>query len=150
MKRALRVDKIRLAAIEATLKLYRDPDRLADRLPTLRMLTRFGAEIEMQANRLRPLVAKSLGESCTVDVCACESQIGSGALPLDTIASAGLVIRPKNGGGALDRLAAALRGLRRPVIGRIADGGLTLDLRCLTDEDEFISVLSELNFDAFG
>jgi L-seryl-tRNA(Ser) seleniumtransferase len=150
MKRALRVDKIRLAAIEATLKLYRDPDRLADRLPTLRMLTRSGAEIEMQANRLRPLVAKSLGESCTVDVCACESQIGSGALPLDTIASAGLVIRPKNGGGALDRLAAALRGLRRPVIGRIADGGLTLDLRCLTDEDEFISVLSELNFDAFG
>jgi L-seryl-tRNA(Ser) seleniumtransferase len=150
MKRALRVDKIRLAAIEATLKLYRDPDRLADRLPTLRMLTRSGAEIEMQANRLRPLVAQSLGASCTVGVCACESQIGSGVLPLDTIASAGLVIRPKNGGGALDRLAAALRGLRRPVIGRIADGGLTLDLRCLTDEDEFISVLSELNFDAFG
>jgi L-seryl-tRNA(Ser) seleniumtransferase len=150
MKRALRVDKIRLAAIEATLKLYRDPDRLADRLPTLRMLTRSGAEIEMQANRLRPLVAQSLGASCTVCVCACESQIGSGVLPLDTIASAGLVIRPKNGGGALDRLAAALRGLRRPVIGRIADGGLTLDLRCLTDEDEFISVLSELNFDAFG
>ncbi|SDT54853.1 L-seryl-tRNA(Sec) selenium transferase [Bradyrhizobium canariense] len=148
MKRALRVDKIRLAAIEATLKLYRDPDRLADRLPTLRLLARSRAEIEVQANRLRPLVAKSLGESCAVDVCACESQIGSGALPLDTIASAGLMIRTKNGSGALDRLAAALRGLRRPVIGRIADGGLTLDLRCLADEDEFVFVLSELNVDA--
>jgi L-seryl-tRNA(Ser) seleniumtransferase len=150
MKRALRVDKIRLAAIEATLKLYRDPDRLADRLPTLRFLARSKAEIEIQANRLRPLVAKSLGKSCTVDVCACESQIGSGALPLDTIASAGLMIRTQNGSGALDRLAAALRGLRRPVIGRIADGGLTLDLRCLSDEDEFVSVLSELNVDALA
>jgi L-seryl-tRNA(Ser) seleniumtransferase len=150
MKRALRVDKIRLAAIEATLKLYRDPDRLAERLPTLRLLARTKAEIEIQADRLRPLVAKSLGESCTVEVCACESQIGSGALPLDTIASAGLVIRARNGGSALDRLAAALRALRRPVIGRIADGGLTLDLRCLTDEDEFVSVVSELNVDALA
>jgi L-seryl-tRNA(Ser) seleniumtransferase len=150
MKRALRVDKIRLAAIEATLKLYRDPDRLADRLPTLRLLARSRAEIEIQANRLLPLVAKSLGEFFTVDVCACESQIGSGALPLDTIASAGLVIRTQNGSGALDRLAAALRGLRRPVIGRIADDGLTLDLRCLTDEQAFISVLSELNVDTLA
>jgi L-seryl-tRNA(Ser) seleniumtransferase len=150
MKRALRVDKIRLAAIEATLKLYRDPDRLAARLPTLRLLARSKAEIEIQADRLRPVVAKSLGKSCTVDVCACESQVGSGALPIDTIASAGLMIRTKNGGGALDRLAAALRRLRRPVIGRIADGGLTLDLRCLTDEDEFVSVLSELNVDAIA
>jgi L-seryl-tRNA(Ser) seleniumtransferase len=148
MKRALRVDKIRLAAIEATLKLYRDPDRLADRLPTLRLLARSRAEIESQATRLRPLVAKSLGESYAVEVCACESQIGSGALPLDTLASAGLMIRAKNSGGALDRLATALRGLRRPVIGRISDGGLTLDLRCLMDEDEFASVLSELDVHA--
>jgi L-seryl-tRNA(Ser) seleniumtransferase len=147
MKRALRVDKIRLAAIEATLKLYRDPDRLVDRLPTLRALARARNEIEIQADRLRPLVAKSLGPSFTVETCECESQIGSGALPLDTLASAGLVIRAKHAGGALDRLAAALRGLRRPVIGRIADGGLMLDLRCLTDEQEFISVLSELNID---
>jgi L-seryl-tRNA(Ser) seleniumtransferase len=147
MKRALRVDKIRLAAIEATLKLYLDPDRVVERLPTLRLLTRSRAEIEIQAERLRPIVAKSIGDSCTVEVCACESQIGSGALPLDTIASAGLVIRARNGSGALDRLAAAFRGLRRPVIGRIADNGLMLDLRCLTDEDEFVSVVSELDVD---
>lgn len=148
MKRALRVDKIRLAAIEATLKLYRDPDRLADRLPTLRLLARPRSEIEIQATRLCPAVAGALGQSFAVEVCLCESQVGSGALPLDTITSAGLVIRPKHGGSALDRLAAALRGLRRPVIGRIADGGLTLDLRCLTDEQEFVSVLSELEADA--
>jgi L-seryl-tRNA(Ser) seleniumtransferase len=150
MKRALRIDKIRLTAIEATLKLYRDPDRLVDHLPTLRALARSRNEIGIQANRLRPLVAKSLGPSFTVETCECESQIGSGALPLDTLASAGLMIRPMNGGSALDRLAVALRGLRRPVIGRIADGGLTLDLRCLADEREFVAVVSELNADALA
>jgi L-seryl-tRNA(Ser) seleniumtransferase len=145
MKRALRVDKIRLAAIDATLKLYRDPDRLAQRLPTLRFLARPQAEIAAQAQRLLPSVAQVIGEAFTVAPCDCRSQIGSGALPLDTIASAGLVIRSRAGGGALDRLAASLRGLPRPVIGRIEDGGLTLDLRCLADEAEFLSSLSFLN-----
>jgi L-seryl-tRNA(Ser) seleniumtransferase len=148
MKRALRVDKIRLAAIEATLKLYQDPDRLAERLPTLRALARSKADVKAQAQRLQPMLAKSLAAFYTVDCCDCESQIGSGALPLDTIASAGLVIRAKDGGRALERLATALRALRRPVIGRIADGGLTLDLRCLNDEDEFVSAIFELNVDA--
>jgi L-seryl-tRNA(Ser) seleniumtransferase len=150
MKRALRVDKIRLAAIEATLKLYRDPDRLAERLPTLRLLARPQAEIEAQALRLAPVFASLLGNSYTIDICACDSQIGSGALPLDTLASAGVVIRANKGGGALDRLAGASRGLSRPVIGRIRDGGLSFDLRCLIDEDAFVTVLSELNVDALS
>ena len=150
MKRALRVDKIRLAAIEATLKLYRDPDRLAERLPTLRLLTRTHAEIEAQARRLLPAVAGAIGVSFTAAVCQCQSQIGSGALPLDTIPSAGLVIRSTAGGGALDRLAAALRNLKQPVIGRIEDGGLILDLRCLTDEVGFLSALSTLDSHAMA
>jgi L-seryl-tRNA(Ser) seleniumtransferase len=150
MKRALRVDKIRLAAIEATLKLYRDPDRLAERLPTLRLLARPQAEIEAQALRLVPVFAGLLGNNYTIDICACDSQIGSGALPLDTLASAGVVIRANKAGGALDRLAGALRGLSRPVIGRIRDGGLSFDLRCLVDEAAFVAVLSELNVDALS
>ncbi len=144
MKRALRVDKIRLAAIEATLKLYRDPDRLAERLPTLRLLARPQAEIVAQAHRLLGPVTQAVGPAFTVAVCDCRSQIGSGALPLDVIDSAGLVLYPHAGGGAVERLAAALRGLERPVIGRLRDGGLVLDLRCLTDEAGFLATLSGL------
>jgi L-seryl-tRNA(Ser) seleniumtransferase len=88
--------------------------------------------------------------SFTAAVCQCQSQIGSGALPLDTIPSAGLVIRSTAGGGALDRLAAALRNLKQPVIGRIEDGGLILDLRCLTDEVGFLSALSTLDSHALA
>ncbi|WFU73419.1 L-seryl-tRNA(Sec) selenium transferase [Bradyrhizobium sp. CB2312] len=144
MKRALRIDKIRLAAIEATLKLYRDPDRLSERLPALRAMARSQADIRAQTQRLQPVLARSLAPCYVVECCDCESQIGSGALPLDTIASAGLVMRSKNGCGGLEKLAAALRGLKRPVIGRIANGGLTLDLRCLDDEDEFVSAVTGL------
>jgi len=71
MKRALRVDKIRLAAIVATLKLYRDPDRLAQRLPTLRLLARPRAEIEAQARRLLAPVARAVGAAYTVALCEC-------------------------------------------------------------------------------
>ena len=148
MKRALRVDKIRLAAIRATLELYRDPDRLAERLPTLRLLARPEEEIAAQARRLALAVARAVGAAFTVEPCACRSQIGSGALPLDTIPSAGLVIRSDRGGRAPERLAAALRGLDRPVIGRIEGGGLVLDLRCLTDEAAFLTSLSGLDRDA--
>ena len=62
MKRALRVDKVRLAAIEATLKLYRDPARLAERLPTLRFLARALPDIEAQAARVLPHLVGALGE----------------------------------------------------------------------------------------
>ncbi len=145
MKRALRVDKIRLAAIAATLELYRDPDRLAERLPTLRLLARPQTEIAAQARRLAPLVAQAVGGAFTVAPCDCRSQIGSGALPLDTLASGGLVILSRQGTRALERLAAALRGLDWPVLGRIENGGLILDLRCLTNETAFLSSLSGLD-----
>jgi L-seryl-tRNA(Ser) seleniumtransferase len=145
MKRALRVDKIRLAAIEATLKLYRDPDRLAERLPTLRMLARPKSEIAGIGERLLAPLASALAPAFLVEPCDCLSEVGSGALPVETIASAGVRIRPVDGGGAaLDRLTMAFRSLSRPVIGRVADGALVLDLRCLFDEAAFVRGLLEL------
>ncbi|HEY1885873.1 MAG TPA: L-seryl-tRNA(Sec) selenium transferase [Roseiarcus sp.] len=145
MKRALRVDKIRLAAIEATLRLYRDPIRLAERLPTLRMLTRSRDEIEAQARRLLPHVAKALGGDFAVKICECHSQIGSGALPLETIASAGLAIASKRKGRELERLSGMLRELPRPVIGRIEKDRLVLDLRCADEEEALLSNLSHFS-----
>ncbi len=127
LKRAMRLDKIRLAALEATLRLYRNPDTLAQQLPTLRLLTRSRAEIRALAESLLPRAAAWSGASVTVE--DCEGQIGSGALPLETLPSAALCFR----GVAPDALAARLRALPLPVIGRIRDDALWLDLRCLED-----------------
>lgn len=150
MKRALRIDKIRLAAIEATLRLYRDPDRLAERLPTLRMMARPLTEIEALAARLKPAVAAAAGPGFVADVVACASQIGSGSLPSEVIPSAGIALRPagtRGKGGALMALAAALRALDQPVIGRIENDALILDLRCLEHEAAFVRNLATLRLD---
>ena len=142
LKRALRLDKIRLAAVEATLRLYRDPDRLAERLPTLRMLARPASDIAAQAARLLVPVQAMLPDH-RVAVIDCASQIGSGALPVETLASAGLAISGATG-DAPDRLADRLRALRTPVIGRIRDGALILDLRCLADDGALLGALAGL------
>ena len=147
MKRAMRVDKIRLAALEATLRLYLHPERLTERLPTLRHLVRSSTEIEALAHRVKPAVSASVGSGFSVEVAACASQIGSGALPLETVPSFGLAIRtadPKASGQAIASLTAAFRALPVPVIGRIADQALIFDLRCLEDAAAFTSNLSHL------
>ncbi len=147
MKRALRIDKIRLAAIEATLRLYRDPDRLAERLPTLRMMARPIADIEAAARRLQPVVAAAVGSDFVVDLIACSSQIGSGSLPTEAIPSAGIALRvaaAHGKGRALAALTHAFRTLDRPVIGRVEDDALMLDFRCLEDEALFSRNLAAL------
>ncbi|GAA4323215.1 L-seryl-tRNA(Sec) selenium transferase [Pigmentiphaga soli] len=139
LKRALRVGKLTLAALEPVLRLYRAPEFLAERLTTLRLLTRPQAVIAAQARRLAGPLAAALGADWQVVDEPMFSQIGSGALPVDTVPSHGLAVRPaaaRQAGRRLARLEAALRGLPRPVIGRIADGALRLDLRCLEEGDE--------------
>lgn len=136
LKRALRLDKMTIAALEATLRLYLDPDRLRQRLPALRLLSRTREDIHACALRLRPVFAAALGERASVAVVDCSSQIGSGSLPVDRLPSAALSIRLSGRGGGLDRLAARLRALPRPVIGRIHDDALLLDLRCLEADAE--------------
>jgi len=144
LKRTLRLDKIRLAALEATLRLYRDPDRLPQRLPTLRLLARPHADIAAQAARLAPQVAALLApHGYAAATCDCHSQVGSGALPVDTLPSAGLRITGA-GGDAPQRLSARLRALPVPVIGRIHDGALLLDLRCLDEDEALLATLAEL------
>lgn len=147
LKRALRVSKETLAALQAVLLEYRKPDLLVQRLPTLRLLTRTPEEIRIAAERLRPALERCLGPSWTVAVSAVSSQVGSGSLPVDRLASFALTIAPataKGAGTALAELAVRLRGVPKPVIGRIGGDALILDLRCLEDEAEFLAQFSQL------
>ena len=155
LKRALRVDKVTLAALGALLPLYANPERLARELPALRRLTRPAADIRALAERvaakLRGRIGES-GESVGVEVVGCASRIGSGALPVDTLPSAGIALRPARSGGGggrssgrrVEALAAAFRALPRPVIGRVREGALVLDLRCLDRASDLLDTLAPL------
>ena len=149
MKRALRPGKMTVAALSAVLRLYSNPERLVERLPTLRLLTRPLEHVRALAGSMREPVAGALREFATVEIMDCESQIGSGALPTRTIPSAGLAIRAtvgKRGAGtALERIARAFRALPVPVVGRIQDAAFLLDFRCLEDEKAFAEQLPALN-----
>jgi L-seryl-tRNA(Ser) seleniumtransferase len=144
MKRALRLSKLPLAALEATLMLYLRPERLARDLPTLRLLTRPLAAIEAVAAALQPAFAAAVAPRFAVHEIALHSQIGSGSLPVDRLPSAGLAMEPtlkQRAGRELDELATALRVLPLPVIGRIAENRLLLDLRCLEDTTPLLAQL---------
>ncbi|MEX2241802.1 MAG: L-seryl-tRNA(Sec) selenium transferase [Burkholderiales bacterium] len=139
MKRVLRLDKGRIAALEAVLRLYLDPERLRERLPTLRLLTRPVREIRTLAERLYPVVQNYVGDKAQVKVEDCASQVGSGSLPVDRLPSAALRISSSDVKPAA--IAKALRALPIPVIGRIHDDAVWLDLRCLEDEAAFAGQL---------
>ncbi|MBF4178610.1 L-seryl-tRNA(Sec) selenium transferase [Lelliottia nimipressuralis] len=141
LKRALRADKMTLAALDATLRLYLHPEKLAERLPTLRLLARDAASIRAQAELLLSQVTAHFPDF-DVRVESCQSQIGSGSLPVDRLPSAALTLTPRDGRGSqLDALSARWRALPTPIIGRIYDGRLWLDLRCLEDEERFLEML---------
>ena len=114
LKRALRCGKLTLAALEAVLRLYGDPDRLPAQLPTLRLLVRPADQIEALARRLAPTVAAWLGAVGGVDVVPVHSQIGSGALPVDRLPSHALRLSPPPGRRGRCRHAGSAHAGRAP------------------------------------
>lgn len=149
MKRAMRLDKVTIAALEAIFRLYADPERLPERLPTIGLLARPASEIAAVADRVLPAVSQALDGVARVETVPCRSQIGSGSLPVDRLDSTALSIRParegRGAGGLVNKIAEAFRALPAPVIGRVQDGAFLLDLRCLEDEAAFTAQLAQLD-----
>ncbi|MDP3481771.1 MAG: L-seryl-tRNA(Sec) selenium transferase [Sulfuricella sp.] len=142
MKRALRCDKLVLGALDATLAAYLSPQTLEQNLPTYRMLSRSLAEIETLARQVQPPLERWAQGRAKVELLPSRAQVGSGAAPDATLPSLAFALTPLKGSSAT-QLARALRQLSPPVIGRLHDGGLLLDLRALLDPERLISALSE-------
>ncbi len=139
MKRAMRLDKVTLAALEAVLKLYAKPEKLVDTIPALTLLSRKPDDIKKTAVKLQKAVAKQLPQ-LEVSVQSCQSQIGSGALPTRTLDSYAVVITGDSENPA-NKLASLFRYLTTPIVGRVSQESLWFDCRALFHELEEITAV---------
>ena len=130
LARALRVDKLTLAALEATLALYRDPARAVSAIPTLAMLTTPVMTLEARAGRLIATLSAAGVPAPAVRVERTSATVGGGAFPGASIPSAAVTLAVTSP----DALEAKLRAGSVPVIGRIADRKVVLDLRSVPAE----------------
>ena len=141
LRRALRADKLRLAALSATLRLHRDAPDLPAALPALRWLTRPLADMEAMGRAIAPRLAAALGPGHQVTLVESECEVGSGAAPTAVLPSRALaVVHP---GRSADELAARLRRAAPPVLGRIHAGRLLLDLRGIFTIDDLVPTFPE-------
>lgn len=149
MRRALRLDKVTIAALDAVLTLYQKPEQLADTVPSLRNLARPLAEIEKTAKTIAAALATAVPADVQVDVAPCFSQIGSGALPTEALPSMAVRLTVDGGkkisGKRLRALASAFRTLPVPVIGRIGEGAFWMDMRCLDEPAALLDQIDHLN-----
>ncbi len=146
MKRALRVDKMTIAALSNVLQLYLTPAQLTEQVPVLRQLSRTPEDIAAMGKRILNQLAYD-EKTYQLNIEPCDSQIGSGALPSKALASYALTMAPsakKRRGSALKALNRKLLDLNTPIIGRIHNDALWLDLRCLEDEQLLIAQLETL------
>lgn len=129
--RTVRVDKGTLAALEATLRLYRDPETVRTRIPVLRMLTASAAELEGAARALAGELSAALGavgaSGWRTEVAEGQGRVGGGTYPEHPLP--GWVVRLSHPGASVDALARALRSGEPPVVARVEDDGVVLDVR---------------------
>ncbi|MBN2261171.1 MAG: L-seryl-tRNA(Sec) selenium transferase [Clostridiales bacterium] len=135
LTRALRVDKMTISALEATLRYYFDENKAIENIPTLKMIAETYVSVNNRAHLLLKLLDNKYGEIQIIDG---ESQVGGGTYPLDVIKSSLIEITCSNKTAA--QLSAALRKLETPIIVRISEGKILLDVRTLMNEDfEYIA-----------
>ncbi len=133
LTRAVRIDKLTLAALESTLRAYLEPERAIKTLPAIAMLTCPVEELESRARRLRRKL-KSVSASCRITLKKESSQVGGGALPLQELPTRTLALRPLFISAAA--LEERLRQSDPPVIGRVKDDEVLLDPRTVAREEE--------------
>ncbi len=141
LNRALRIDKLTLAALEATLRLYRDEERAVTRIPTLRMLTATEAAIAPRAEELARRLAALGDPRLRTEIVGLPSKAGGGSLPLLELPSR--CVRIEIEGVSPNALEQLLRSNDPPIVGRIDEEALVMDLRTIQD-DEFPIIVSAL------
>ncbi|MDY6790733.1 MAG: L-seryl-tRNA(Sec) selenium transferase [Thermodesulfobacteriota bacterium] len=136
--RALRIDKLTLAALESTLRLYRDEEKAVKAIPTLCMLTLPVEKIEIKANQLLHMLEKIEDRRLDIELMSFSSKAGGGSLPLLNLPSKCLGIRIK--GISPNRIEKHMRENSPPIIGRIEEERYIIDLRTILDDELSIIV----------
>lgn len=134
MARALRSDKLSLAALEATLRLYLDPQKALQQIPTLRMLSLPVEELQRRCEKLLPQLLTHLGDQADCSIIETTATVGGGALPLAELPGCVIALAPKQ--ISLNELTTRLRSCETAVVGRIQDDRFLIDPRTLNQEDE--------------
>ncbi|HHW7567814.1 TPA: L-seryl-tRNA(Sec) selenium transferase [Mannheimia haemolytica] len=140
LKRVLRCDKVILSALEATLRHYLFPEQLTDNLPTLHLLTQPIETLQHKAERLKRALHKRLNFAYILQIEPSLAQIGSGALPSERLPSVAVTISAEKQGDLL-ALEKQFKTYPSPIIGRIAQGKMWLDLRSVAEFEKLIEML---------
>jgi L-seryl-tRNA(Ser) seleniumtransferase len=133
MARALRIDKLTLAALEATLRLYRDPQQALQRIPTLAMLAQTETTLKARCEALLPQLLAGCGDQVAAEIVPTTATVGGGALPLAELAGWAVALTPQE--LSLQTLTSRLRQADPPVVGRIQDDRFLIDPRTLSSDD---------------
>ena len=143
LKRVLRCDKVILAGLEATLRLYLNPEKLSERLPTLRLLTKSVGQLRADAERLKARLESRLNADFQLQIEDSLAQIGSGSQPMERIPSVAVTLSEKTP-QKLSPLSTRFKQLSQPIIGRMENGKLWLDLRSVADIETLLNTVDEL------
>ena len=143
LKRVLRCDKVILAGLEATLRLYLNPEKLSERLPTLRLLTKSVEQLRADAERLKARLESRLNADFQLQIEDSLAQIGSGSQPMERIPSVAVTLSEKTP-QKLSALSTRFKRLSQPIIGRMENGKLWLDLRSVADIETLLNTVDEL------
>ena len=143
LKRVLRCDKVILAGLEATLRLYLNPEKLSERLPTLRLLTKSVEQLRADAECLKARLESRLNADFQLQIEDSLAQIGSGSQPMERVPSVAVTLSEKTP-QKLSALSTRFKRLSQPIIGRMENGKLWLDLRSVADIETLLNTVDEL------